>query len=334
MSEDKRWLLFLSIELEINAIASLLFGHSMPFLFTFFLFHSVSAFLLALFTFLLLPNKFKQKVNLAVIYTLIFLFPMIGYIAIPTIYIVVLRKHRNLRLFSGWKSLLTEEILMEKVSVKKRQFGEGAIGSLILGKDLKEKPRLILLAKDFLHPITFSLIKKVLSENNEEARLYAFSILSKTENKINSQIDKLSKSLESNLSQKQRANVLSRISQLYWELVYLRIPDRELKEFYLDKALKYILDALSIEEKPEFLFVAGRIYLRKGKIKMAKAYLEKAFATSNPNLKMKLIPYLAEVYFREGKLELVKRLFKQLNFSIYPKVGFMKEFWLKNDINR
>lgn len=333
MSENKRWLLFLSIALEINAIASVLFGHSMPFCLLFFLFHSISAFLLALFTFLLLPNRFKQKTNLAVISIFIFLLPMIGYIVIPVTYIVMLRKQKYLGLFSGWESLLPEETLMEKVSVKKREFGEGAIGNLISAKGPRQV-KLILLAKDFLHPITFSLIKKVVSENNEEARLYAFSLLSTTENRINDQIEKLLRAFKSNPPQRQKAYILSRIAQLYWELIYLRIPDKELEEFYLDKALKYILDALSIEENAEFFFVAGRIYLKRGDIKQAKDHFQRAFNTSKPNLRIKVIPYLAEVYFKEGNLDLVKELFKQLNFSIYPQVGFMKEFWLKDGFDR
>jgi len=44
------------------------------------------------------------------------------------------------------------------------------------------------------------------------------------------------------------------LGELYWELVYLNIPEQELIPFYLNEALRYIKQALEIEENPKFYF--------------------------------------------------------------------------------
>ena len=124
-----------------------------------------------------------------------------------------------------------------------------------------------------------------------------------------------------------RALIAREIASYYWELLYFRLVDKELEEFVVKEALRYIEEAIKELEDSYTTFIAGRMFLQKKDFERARKFLLFAYKTGDKVDKIRVIPYLAEVEYHLGNLNRVKELFQELPYSIHPNVQFTKIFW-------
>jgi tetratricopeptide (TPR) repeat protein len=174
-----------------------------------------------------------------------------------------------------------------------------------------------------------SILKMALSDNNDEIRLYGFSILSKNEDTLTNMIFKnLQKLKEENLSIEEKNKIYKTLGSAYWEFIYLQISDDNLRNYYMNLSKEYFLKAVEVMSNDyETIFNLGKIYLREGDLKKAEEFLMKAYKWN----KGKVIPYLAEIYFMQKEYLKTKQTMKEL--SLYEiNSGFYYNYlvWAKS----
>jgi len=174
-----------------------------------------------------------------------------------------------------------------------------------------------------------SILKTALSDNNDEIRLYAFSILSKNEDTLTNMIfENLQKLKEENLSIEEKNKVYKTLGSAYWEFIYLQISDDNLRDYYTNLSKEYFLKAIEVMSNDyESVFNLGKIYLRQRDLKKAEEFLMKAYKWN----KGKVIPYLAEIYFMKKEYINTKQTMKEL--SLYEiNSGFYYNYlvWAKS----
>lgn len=206
-----------------------------------------------------------------------------------------------------------------KLPVTRRNFGEGAIYNISSANPQFKLNVLTYIVKNNM-PNKGNVLKEALSDNNDEVRLMAFSVLSREEDKLNKAIFK---KLEELKTAKDKSKIYKELGKLYWEFIYLGIVDENLKEFYLNLAKENFEKSKDDIESRLYL---GRIYLREKNIQKAKEMLESII-----DKEKKAIPYLAEVYFYEGNIKKVKKLMKELDLlSVNLNFYFNYRVWVES----
>ncbi len=200
------------------------------------------------------------------------------------------------------------EILSE-IQVEVRKFGESIT--------YKITPEAIYYLSKYPHPATIQILKRALSSKNDEVRLLAFSVLAKIERGIFNRIDEILEKLKETKGKREKFILLQRLTELYWELIYLKIADKELENFYLERALFYGKEALKIAENDVLHFYLGRLYLRVGDVKRSVSHFKRALELGFPYYK--IASYLMEVYFKESKLPEVYRAAEKFDVETCPE---------------
>ena len=286
--------------------------------------HLFSALCLSLLFALLLKKKLEGLKKMFFTSLTISLLVPVGGAALLTVAFYFLN---NLKEKSGElpsKTLDLEDVLNEFVVVKPRKFGEGALRIMA---QFGGKEKILLFLKDLLNPLSVETAKKFLKEKNDEIRLGAFSVLVKLEKEINDRISRLKEMYDLEKDTEKRAKIAKEIASYYWELLYFNLVDRELESFIVEEALKYAEEALEVLKDSDTAFVAGRMFLKQKKFEKAKKFLLFAYKNGNKIERNRVIPYLAEVEYYTGNIKNVRKLFKELPYSIYPNVQFAKVFW-------
>ncbi|WP_147425001.1 tetratricopeptide repeat protein [Hydrogenivirga caldilitoris] len=210
--------------------------------------------------------------------------------------------------------------LLPEVEFRGRKLGE-SLGQI-------RNPVMVLYMSKTYNPVAISYLKESVADEEDEVRLTAFATLSRIESEIVERINLFKKDLEKVKGKRERFAVLFSLAELYWEIVYLNIADRELQEFYLAEAEKYALQALELKEDPRMEFLLVRIYLHKGDYDNAAEHLERAERLGFP--KERLIPYLLEVLYKRGDF---KRMFEVVNkfrgiMPSEPKAASIIRVWM------
>jgi len=160
------------------------------------------------------------------------------------------------------------------------------------------------------------LIKAGLQDPDDEIRLLSFSVIDKVEKKISEEIHRNLIKLKYEKDKREIGRIYSRLTGLYWEIVYTGIADPEISEFYLTEAEKYA--KLSIDfagEDPYINLLLGKIYLLKGCNDASAKHFQKALSFGIPEFKV--APYLAELYFRMGRYSKIKDIMKEYRYLKY-----------------
>ncbi|MEO2069525.1 MAG: hypothetical protein ABGX27_08490, partial [Desulfurobacteriaceae bacterium] len=218
--------IYSSVTLETFAISGLAIDNFYGSLITFFSFHSAASFLLALALAPGLPSRYKRsKVIFIILFLSLFFFPVVGYGVSFVLYALILRMHKKTDDLIS-QIIPLDEIYVSDVVLEMRNLGEGALYQLLQEEKMDE--RILLSLKDNINPIVIELFKKALSSKNDEVRLLAFGVLSKVEKKINERINDLRTKYNEEENREKKATLARDIATLYWELIYLKIVDKEL----------------------------------------------------------------------------------------------------------
>ena len=166
-----------------------------------------------------------------------------------------------------------------------------------------KNPSMVIYMSKIQHPFAVRYLKEAISSEEDEIRLVAFASLASMEKSLMERIGRIRGFLSTARDDQDTFSAHLSLAQLYWELVYLNVGEKELEEFYLKEVESHALSALEIREDPRVHFILGRLKLRRREVEQAEIHFLRALKLGFP--KERLVTYLLEVYY-------VRRDFKRL----------------------
>ncbi|MCK5819032.1 MAG: hypothetical protein KAH18_07205 [Psychromonas sp.] len=304
-----------------------------------FYFHVLFSIVIAIIAVFILQLRYKIKFTIAfmVIALFNFIFIGIGYIfsvlLVAALYFIKYKKSLKNVKFIGATHLEEE---YPKVN---RFCGEGGLTSYVNNNAISHKLRIqALLAisrRKSRESITF--LQQSMISQDDEIRLFSFSILDDFEKDINTQIFKdLTEFNDVRQSDTQKAATAKSLAFLYWDMIYFDLRSDKLEEFSVDQSYFYAQKSLELTNKtgesPMLLHtlfsLLGKIFYYKGEFEPAQQHFTIAIEKgSNPDF---IIPYLAEIHYIQGNYEAVSTLFANakgllINEKMYPII----KQWIK-----
>jgi len=218
----------------------------------------------------------------------------------------------------------------------RRLFGEGAIREIIHNDQVSISLRLtaLTLLSEHNSRLNYSLIKQMLSSRNDELRLLSFSIVDKTEHRINHQIHETLDLLK-NIGEDdpRKAKLFFQLAQLYWELVYFQLVDEVLTDFLLTEVQRYAQATLEQGESPLRVHILlGRVAFERNDYETAQRHFDTALRLGREENRERetafLTPYLAEIAYRHGNFKEVRQLMGEAwHFALNPTLKPIQELW-------
>ncbi len=211
--------------------------------------------------------------------------------------------------------------LWELLKFQGRKLGEAAL-------NVKTSYNTVLYASKILHPNTIRHLKKAIILNDDEIRLLAFNKLANIEKLLMPQIEEVKEILDKARTKNEKLLAYSYLAELYWELAYLQISDKELEQIYLQEAEIWALKAIHIKVIPRMVYLLGKIYLKINRLDLAEIYFRRALELNFP--KELVIPYLLEIAFRKKDwLKLYEIIEEASNIVVVnPKTRKILKMWL------
>lgn len=317
-----------SIIFEVLAILSI-FTHNSYFysIVIFMLLHAVSAFFISYALYIITGNRYKKDFKVFILFYLLFFLTLSAEFLAFLLFEILYKKKLIVRQ-DTFSINPEEEMEYEAIPMRKRLYGEG---SVLFGlrfpeatPSLKHASLLYLIDKSPI--LSYQFVRERIYDTSEEIRLLSFSIISRMENDINYKISILKKYLE-NHQEKNNAEIYYKLAELYWEIVYMNISDKEFEGYNLEQAMIYI--KMAINEKYKYfdsIFLLGRIYLKlKDKEQARKCFNE---SLSYKFIKNRVIPYIAELYYLEKDFIGAKRILLEVqSVPINNKFSNIIELW-------
>lgn len=167
----------------------------------------------------------------------------------------------------------------------------------------------------------------MMQESNDELRLYAFSLLDKQENYINSWITYFTKLLNHPEDSQVYLNAVRQLAGLYWEMYYLNLSQDNIRIYMLQKSHDFAKKGLAIEPEDGALWVLlAKIALERNNHNQARTCLFQALSIGVPI--RQVAPYLAEMDFLEKKFNLVKKhLMQESSLKYMLRLAPVVSFW-------
>jgi len=178
------------------------------------------------------------------------------------------------------------------------------------------------------------LLRDVLTDPSEDLRLLAYGMLDKQEKRINQAIDdelkKFADSHDAQAPDEEEGPMLAaarRLSDLYWELIYQRLVQGDLRLHALAESSKYCQIVLSHTPYDAALMLRhGRLQHALGQPEEAVDAYYKALAFGLPATRV--LPYLAELRFDQGDHADARRLMNDLaSWTALPRLQPVIQYW-------
>lgn len=294
--------LYLSIILEIGGLSIVLSFDSFLSLGLFYFLHGLSSLILSYFLAWLIPEKQQNKKVLWALFFLIYFTGAVGMFLSFLIYIAL--SSRKIDIHSFYETTSTENL--PRFNFTGRKIGEGMLK--------KRDSEVVFYVSQFAHPISIKFLKETASINQDEMRLLAFSTLTNLEKNIVERISLRKKHLEEAKNDKDKFEILYSLGELYWEMVYLNLSDKELIPVYLNEALNYVQEALKIKEDSKLYFLLGRIYLKLSNYDFAREAFSKSLELGFPSERV-LIYLIEALYYKKDFAEIFNILKKFKNIA-------------------
>lgn len=178
------------------------------------------------------------------------------------------------------------------------------------------------------------LLRDVLTDPSEDIRLLAYGMLDNQEKRINKAIDEELKKLAIGRSTEgpeergpQTLAAARRLSDLYWELIYQRLVQGDLRTHALAESARYCQMVLRHDPDDAALTLRqGRLLHDLGHPEGAATAYYKALALGLPSTR--ILPYLAELRFDQGDYADTRRLMSDLtSWASLPRLQPVIEYW-------
>ncbi|MBL8428891.1 MAG: hypothetical protein JNJ95_03235 [Dechloromonas sp.] len=178
------------------------------------------------------------------------------------------------------------------------------------------------------------LLRDVLTDPSEDIRLLAYGMLDNREKRINQAIDEELKKLAAGRAEEgpeergpQTLAAARRLSDLYWELIYQRLVQGDLRTHALAESSRYCQMVLRHAPDDAALTLRqGRLLHDLGHPEGAATAYYKALALGLPATRV--LPHFAELRFDQGDYADAKRLMGDLaNWASLPRLQPSIEYW-------
>jgi hypothetical protein len=196
---------------------------------------------------------------------------------------------------------------------------------------LDQRMRALVAVQDAPARATGDLLRALLSDPADDIRLLAYGILDGKEKGITQRILDLRQELERSAAPAERRELHKRLAELYWELAFQNLVQGDMQDFTIGQVRQHAAGALQIEEDAGLWFLLARLELRARDAGAAERALSRAqqcgFARE------RLLPYLAELRFLQGRFSEVRRLFVELaDEPGVPALAKSRGFWLGRSV--
>lgn len=175
--------------------------------------------------------------------------------------------------------------------------------------------------------LLIKILNKLLTNPDPEIALFGAESINAIENRYNNRITELRDALKEKINDPELSISLA---EQYFELSQINDERLSIKKFYLKEAhsaLHSILEEIEISEM--ILDLYTNILLELNVYNQARDFLKKIFM-QNPILKIKILFYLAEADFREGRFRGVIKIFSTIKEKKLPLNTAQKdliEYW-------
>jgi len=297
--------------------------------------HGAASLLLASFAILLLPSAIAQprRPVLLLLAGCSYAVPVLGFIGVLA-GIVILRTHRHGASAPNFESIKLPAFdpHQHTASSVRRPGLRAFLGN---AKAPTASRMGALVALQYVSGrVATPLLRDVLTDPSEDIRLLAYGMLDKQEKRINQAIDdELKKFADSHDVQAPDAGegpmlaAARRLSDLYWELIYQRLVQGDLRQHALAESVKYCRIALLHAPYDAALILRhGRLQHALGQPEGAVNAYYKALALGLPATRV--LPYLAELRFDQGEHTDARRLMSELStWTALPRLQPVIKYW-------
>ena len=292
--------------------------------------HIALSAIIAIISSLILKDRFKVNIFLFFIsiFTINFCLPFIGYIATLLLSPVIAYTPKK-RYLHQIKHFNKDEFFSNPYPKVKRVFGEGAVVSLVTDPNNHSPNKMKALVFMAQHPNiqTHKLIKELLSDRDNEIRLYSFSILNSKEQQLNNQINHLSQLINESKNEEEKSSLSLDIAQNYWEFIYQGLTEEENIPIIVDRIEYFAKESLkSNKNKATAQLLLAKSYFTIKNYTKALNYFNESLKSGIP--KIKILPYLAEIAYEKRDFIEVKKLMQELKTKeTHPTIEPIKSIW-------
>ena len=224
---------------------------------------------------------------------------------------------------------------MIRFPVVRRTLGEG-IASFEADNDaIPQHNRLLALTllSDYRNKAYMATIKQMLKSHDDELRLLSFSVIDRLEQTIHANIHAGKQRLET-LPEESDAwyREHQKLAEAYWELIYFELADDTLKRYLADRILMHVSryeSRFGADERSEMLLAKTAFSLEEYSEALRRFWnVVRLRGVNDIAEAANVVPYIAEIYYHQGKYEAVQKLMKhakKLDFD--AKMKSVRELW-------
>lgn len=277
--------------------------------------HIVISVIIALIAALLITKRVQESTLSIFVSLLAFnlMLPFIAYI-VTLLLAPVISFVKNKTYIHDVQTFNKEEFLKSPYPQVERLFGEGAVVSLATDKDNHSSNKMRGVAFMAQNPTKENnkLIRGLLSDQDNEVRLYSFSLLNSKEEELNKRISQLLSDYEKCTQESQKSIIDTKLAFLYWQFIYSGLIEVENEYLMIEKVQHHVNKALQskdVKERELLLSLLAKTHFKKHEYKKSSALFYEAVQEGLK--KNTILPYLAEIAFIGRDFEEVKALMQE-----------------------
>jgi hypothetical protein len=215
-------------------------------------------------------------------------------------------------------------------------YSGGALSAILrYSQDPERRLAAVLAARQLRDHNDTEVLRLGLTDSVDDVRLLAYAILDHREQSFNLRLKSFLSQLEHtpHENKTQLAMLHKRLAQTHCEMIHLGLARGEVQSYLLTEARRHIDAALrAVPDDCEVLFLSGRIALQQDELPTAEAaFLKTQELGMAPE---KVLPYRAEVAFRQRNFSLVTKFMRALDpfyFHLQPLLTYMAAHWLPEE---
>lgn len=324
-----------AVLLELGAWSGplLLGGQTDSALASYLLVHALACVMLSLFLFPLLSTR-QARPRLAIVLLMMvcsYAVPVAGFLGVLAA-ALVLRLYRKPATHTEFESLQMPEF--DQHQRRQGHFRHAGLRSFLGNIHAPIQSRLrAMVALQYVSGRTASpLLRTVLSDPSEDLRLLAYGMLDTLEKRVNSSIDAELSTLHA--AQEAAGNAAprtlesaQRLSDLYWELIYQKLVQGDLRKHAIQESLRYCDWVLAEQtDNAQLCLRRGRLlHEQKRPDEAAQAYAQ-ARELGLPATRV--LPYQAELCFDRKDFAQAHALMQELGqWSALPRLRPVVDYW-------
>ena len=269
--------------------------------------------IISIFATLVLKNRYNIQIYklFLVIFAFNVFLPILSYII--TIFLSsILAYTEDKRYLKKIKKFNIDEFLNNKFPIVNRVFGEATVTNISNNTNSSaQKMKSLVFLSNNPDKKNFPIIKKLLSDKDNEVRLFSFSLLNSFENELSSKIASKLEEFKSEKDEKKRSIIAGELAHLNWDFIYYGFSNLESEGLLIENTEHFLNIALKNEEEKGMQnLLLGKVQLYKKDYNNATKSLK--LAISHGVKKSIVNFYLAEIAYEKKAYLEIKPLLKEI----------------------